>query len=169
MLVGDPGLLTEARLREEVQPAGLDRISALRKSGIRKLVAHEHVQLDLFDERNLAELRSELYPSERIMLCRNPSRPRSAKLYCRKPKRPWTATRRTRSPLRSEKAIGLRMGNVIGRWKMRKHFTLVIQEGHFSYARNEASIHTVACMRSGPTWKPWRQKTWCAITSDWRG
>ena len=72
VLVGDRGMLTEARIREEVEPAGLDWVSALRGPAIRKLVDSGAVQLSLFDERDLVEVRSEAYPGERLMVCRNP-------------------------------------------------------------------------------------------------
>ena len=72
VLVGDRGMLTEARIREEVEPAGLDWISALRSSAIRELVASGTLQLSLFDEKDLVELRSDAYPGERLMVCRNP-------------------------------------------------------------------------------------------------
>ena len=78
VLVGDRGLLTEARLHKEVKPAGLDWISALRKSGIRKIVETEALQLSLFDEQGLAEITTVVYPGERIVLCRNPLRARKS-------------------------------------------------------------------------------------------
>ena len=72
VLVGDRGMLTEARIREEVKPAGLDWISALRSSAIRELVESGAVQMSLFDETDLVEIRSDAYPGERLMVCRNP-------------------------------------------------------------------------------------------------
>ena len=72
VLVGDRGMLTEARIREDVKPAGLDWISALRRPAVRSLVRSGAVQLSLFDERDLIEVRSEDYPGERLMVCRNP-------------------------------------------------------------------------------------------------
>ena len=72
VLVGDRGMLTEARIREEVKPAGLDWIGALRGSAIHTLLASGAVQMSLFDERGLVEVRSDAYPGERLMVCRNP-------------------------------------------------------------------------------------------------
>ena len=72
VLVGDRGMLTEARIREEVEPAGLDWISALRGPAIRALVESGAVQLSLFDERDLVEVTSDAYPGERLVVCRNP-------------------------------------------------------------------------------------------------
>ena len=73
VLVGDRGLLTDARIREEARPAGLEWITALRAPAIRKLVDSGDLQLSLFDERDLAEITApELYPGERLVVCRNP-------------------------------------------------------------------------------------------------
>ena len=72
VLVGDRGMLTKARIREEVQPAGLDWIGALRGPAIRKLVGSGAVQLSLFDERDRVEVRSDAWPGERLVVCRNP-------------------------------------------------------------------------------------------------
>ena len=72
VLVGDRGMLTKARIREEVKPAGLDWIGALRGLAIRKLVESGALQLSLFDERDLMEVRSDAHPGERLMVCRNP-------------------------------------------------------------------------------------------------
>ena len=65
-------MLTEARIREELEPAGLDWVSALRGPASRKLLKSGAVQLSLFDEKDLVEVRSEAYPGERLMVCRNP-------------------------------------------------------------------------------------------------
>ena len=72
VLVGDRGMLTEARIREDVRPVGLDWISALRGPAVRSLVESGAVQLSLFDETDLVEIRSDEYPGERLMVCRNP-------------------------------------------------------------------------------------------------
>ena len=72
VLVGDRGMLTEARIQEEVEPAGLDWISALRGPAICKLVEAGTVQLSLFEERDLVEIRDDAYPGDRLMVCRNP-------------------------------------------------------------------------------------------------
>ena len=72
VLVGDRGMLTEARIREEIKPSGLDWIGALRGPAIRKLVESGAVQLSLFDEKDLVQIRTDAYPGERLMVCRNP-------------------------------------------------------------------------------------------------
>ena len=72
VLVGDWGMLTTARIREEVQPTGLDWISALRAPAIHRLAEDGALQPSLFDQRHLAEITSEDYPAERLIVCRNP-------------------------------------------------------------------------------------------------
>jgi hypothetical protein len=73
VLVGDRGMITEARLREDFQGVeGLDWITALRAPAIRQLVEAGALQLSLFDERDLAEIQSPDYPKERLIVCRNP-------------------------------------------------------------------------------------------------
>ena len=73
ILVGDRGLITEARIREEIRPVkGLEWITALRTSQIRKLVDSGSLQLSLFDEQDLAEITDPAYPGERLVVCRNP-------------------------------------------------------------------------------------------------
>ncbi len=72
VLVGEGGMLTEARIREDLAPAGLDWISALRAPAIRRLVESGAVQMSLFDRTDLVEVKSDAYPGERLMVCRNP-------------------------------------------------------------------------------------------------
>ena len=149
VLVGDRGMLTEARIREEVKPSGLDWISALRGPAIRKLVEASEVNMSLFDEKDLVEITSDAYPNERLVVCRNPflaeerSRKRSELLAATEAKLDLivSATRRERRRLKGEAKIGERVGKVIGKHKMAKHFVWSIEDdGAFSYRRNEASI-----------------------------
>ena len=95
-------LLTHARLTEEVRPAGYDWITGLRKGAIRSLVQKEDLQLTLFDEMDLAEITSDDYPGERLVVCRNPFQaktPGAARGYGAWRRSPcaqalsWTATR----------------------------------------------------------------------------
>src|SRR5262245_45628868 len=72
VLVGDRGMITEARLNETIKPAGLDWITALRAPAIRGLVEAGAIQLSLFDQCDLAEVTSPDYPGERLVVCRNP-------------------------------------------------------------------------------------------------
>ena len=155
VLVGDRGMLTEARIREDVKPAGLDWISALRRPAIRSLVRSGAVQLSLFDERDLIEVRSEDYPGERLMVCRNPllaeerARKREALLNATEKKLEAiaAATRRERRRLKGAERIGERVGRVIGRYKMAKHFAWSLDdEGRFNFRRDDEAIAAEAAL-----------------------
>ena len=154
VLVGDRGMLTEARIREEVKPAGLDFIGALRSSAIRSLVESGAVQMSLFDQTDLIEVRSDAYPGERLMVCRNPqlakerSRKREDLLQAtEKLLAPIAkATRRGKGPLKGEDKIALRVGKVIGKYKMAKHFVLDIKDQSFGYRRDAESIAREAAL-----------------------
>ena len=147
-LVGDRGLLTHARLGEEVKPAGYDWITALRKPAIGKLAQQDGFQLSLFDEKDLAEVISDDYPDERLIVCRNPlaaaraarKREKLLKATEKNLDKLVTAVHRKRRPLRDVKKIALRAGSIVGRHKMQKHFALTIEEDSFSYSRKEQSI-----------------------------
>jgi len=155
VLVGDRGLLTSARLREDLQPvAGLEWITALRAPAIRKLVESGALQLGLFDERDLAEITSPDYPGERLIVCRNPllaeerARKRQDLLAAteRELDKVVAATRRARNRLRGRERIALRVGAVLGRFKMAKHFRLQITNGDFQYQRDPSGIAREAAL-----------------------
>ena len=147
-IVGDRGLLTHMRIVKELKPAGLDWITALRKGAIRRLVNQKNVQMSLFDERDLAEITCDDYPGERLILCRNPvqaehTREKREKLLQATEKRLdalVAATQRERRPVRGVETIALRAGSILGKHKMKKHFTITITDQAFRYQRNEASI-----------------------------
>ena len=154
VLVGDRGLLTEARLRADLEPLGLDWITALRNPAIRLLAEAEEVQLSLFDQRDLVEITSAQYPGERLMLCRNPD---LARLRTRKREELLQATeallepiaaavRRKRNPLRGAAKIALRVGKAVQKHKMAKHFELKIRARSFRYARKAESIASEAAL-----------------------
>ena len=144
VLVGDRGMLTEARIREDVKPAGLNWISALRSSAIRELVESGAVQMSLFDETDLVEVRCDAYPGERLMVCRNPllaaERARKRKDLLQATERLLepiaAATTREKRRLAGKDKIGLRVGKSIGKYKMAKHFELDIADHSFGYQRN---------------------------------
>lgn len=73
VLVGDRGMITQARIDDELTPAGLDWITALRAPAIKNLVEGGMLQLSLFDERDLASITADDYPGERLIVCRNPA------------------------------------------------------------------------------------------------
>jgi hypothetical protein len=155
VLVGDRGLITQARIEAELRPAGFDWITALRAPAIQRLAAAGGpLQLSLFDERDLAEIASPDYPGERLIVCRNPA---LAEERARKRGDLLDATerelahiqgrvRRARRPLRGAAAIGQAVGAVMGRRKVAKHFTITITEHDLSFARDEAAIAAEAAL-----------------------
>ena len=155
IIVGDRGMLTDARIREEFKGVeGLDWISALRGPAIRKLLENQDFTMSLFDERDLAEITSPAYPGERLMVCRNPllaedrRRTREELLSAtEKLLEPVVkATGRKRKPLRGEKDIGLRVGKLINKYKVAKHFKLTITDKSFQYERKEEQIQAEAAL-----------------------
>lgn len=154
VMVGDRGMLTEARIREDLRPFDVDWVTSLRAPAIRSLVNQGALQLSLFDERDLMEITSSEYPSERLVVCRNPTlaedrrRRREALLSDTEEElaRIAAATRRDKNRLVGEKAIGLRVGKVIEKRKVGKHFVLEIGEDGFSYSRDEAKIAEEAAL-----------------------
>jgi len=148
VLVGDRGLLTRTQLGTLKQYPGLGWISALRSAEVRSLVESGWLQLSLFDQQNLAEIHSPDFPGERLVACHNPL---LAAERHRKRQQLLAATeselsrisrqvkRRTRTPL-SAAEIGLKVGRVLNRYKMAKHFTLQVADGQFRWARNLEAI-----------------------------
>lgn len=148
VLVGDRGMLTETQIEKIKTAPGVGWISALRSSAIKKLVNQGHIQMSLFDTGDIAEIISDDYPGERLIVCFNP-------LLCDERRRKRnelldatekalaaiarTVERRTKTPL-DKAEIGKRVGAVMGRFKMAKHFLLTIEDGHFSFTRNPDSI-----------------------------
>ena len=153
-LVGDRGMITSARIRDELRPAELDWITALRAPQIKALVETEALQLTLFDEHDLAEIASPDYPGERLVCCRNPAlaeqrtRKRQDLLAATEKQLAAiaAATIRTRRPLRGQDQIALRVGKVINRYKMAKHFHLDITDETFTFTRNEDAIAAEAAL-----------------------
>jgi transposase len=155
IVVGDRGLLTEARIRKDLAiHEQLSWITTLRAPAIRKLVQQGVVQRSLFDDQELAEVTSPDYPGERLVACRNPflaeERTRKREKLLRATERLLdeivAATQRERRPLRGTAKIGTRLGKVINRYKMGKHFVFSIQENSFSYERNGAKIMEEAAL-----------------------
>jgi len=149
VLVGDRGMITEARLKKGLRDTeGLDWITALRAPQISKLVASGGIQLGVFDKRDMAEITHPDYPDERLIVCRNPSlaidRARTREALLQRTERDLEkvklATSRPKRRLKGKEQIGLRVGKVIGKFKMAKHFVITIEEESFTYERNLASI-----------------------------
>ncbi|MFZ0400959.1 MAG: IS1634 family transposase, partial [Pseudolabrys sp.] len=148
VLVGDRGMLTAARLREDVAPAGLDWITALRAPQVKKLVRDGDLQLTLFDVQDLAEITSPDFPGERLVACMNPfleaerARKRESLLTATEADlaKIAAACARARRPLRGNDKIAVRADRVLRRRKVAKHFTVEITDDSIRYARDQDSI-----------------------------
>ena len=148
VLVGDRGMITQARIREDVVPAKLDWITALHAPDIKALAEGGQLQLSLFDERNMAAITSPDFPDERLIVCRNPDlaaeRRRKRNDLLAATQRDLTAIKqrveRKRAPLRGADKIGMTVGAVLNRHKMAKHFDIEIADDRFAFARKEAEI-----------------------------
>lgn len=155
VVVGDRGMLTSARIREDLESEeGVRWITALKASQIQQLASHGNLQLSLFDQQDLAEIQHPAYPGERLIACRNPlladerKRKRDELLTAteKQLEKIRAATRRKRRPLRGKKEIGLAVGKVLGRYKMAKHLQLTIEEDRFDWNRKPASIEREAAL-----------------------
>jgi hypothetical protein len=153
-LVGDRGMLTSARINDELRPAQLDWISALRAPQIKALVEAGAIQLSLFDQQNLFEISHPDYPGERLVCCHNPAladeRARKrGELLAATEKELETiaaATRREKRPLRGTDKIALRVGKVRNKFKVAKHIDLEITDDSFTFTRNQDSIAAEAAL-----------------------
>ena len=156
VLVGDRGMITQKQIDELRDLNDIAWITALKSGGIRKLVEGGALQLDLFDERNLFELASPDYPGERLVACRNPAlgrkraHKRASMLEATEGELAKIHTSLKRGTLkkseRSKERIGVRVGKVINKYKMAKHFMLHIEEARFDFERNEKSIMEEAAL-----------------------
>lgn len=154
VLVGDRGMLTDARIEEDLRPRALDWITSLRAPTIAKLRREGPLQLSLFDRQDLAEITSPDFPGERLICCRNPllaqdrARTRTELLAVteRKLQAVADATQRPNRPLRGKDKIGVRVGRVLARSKVGKHFTYEITEDGFTFERGEESIADEAAL-----------------------
>ncbi len=155
VLVGDRGLLTSARIREEVEPAGIDWITALRAPAIRKLAEGGDLQLSLFDERDIAEISSpELFPGERLIVCRNPllaekralKRQRLLDATEAKLEQVAAAVSREKRPLRGRDKIAVRADRALRKYKVGKHFDIEYADDSFSWSRSEGRVAREAAL-----------------------
>lgn len=152
VLVGDRGMITQARITEEVRAAGLDWITALRAPAIKGLMQSGALQLSLFDQRDMASITAPDFPGERLVVCRNPDlaaerRRKRDDLLCATERglaRIQAAVLRKRNPLRGTAEIALAVGAAIDTYKMGKHFDLTITDAAFSFVRKTAEIQAEA-------------------------
>ena len=153
-VVGDRGMLTSARIENELRPAHLDWLSALRAPQINALVNDGALQLSLFDEQNLIEISHPDYPGERLVCCHNPAladeraRKRGELLAATEKEldKIAAATGRQRRPLRGKDTIALRVGKVRNHYKMAKHFDLQITDDSFTFTRKDDQIAAEAAL-----------------------
>jgi transposase len=150
VMVGDRGMITQARIEGDLKPAGIDWITALKAPQIQQLAAEGgSLQLSFFDERDLAEIVSSDFPGERLVVCKNHA---LAEERTRKRDELLDATERDlkkiqkrveskrKNALRGADDIGLAVGKVIGRRKVGKHFDLTITDDSLTFERNHAAI-----------------------------
>jgi transposase len=154
VLIGDRGMITEARIEETVKPAGLNFITALRAPAIRSLAEAGTIQLSLFDQRDLAEITSPDYPGERLVACRNPlladerARKRRDLLDAteRELRHIQTRVRRQKRSLRGKDKIALAVGAVVNHYKMAKHFDVTITDDDLTFERKTEQIDAEALL-----------------------
>jgi transposase len=155
VLVGDRGMITSRRIDEELRGVeGLDWITALRADSIKKLASQSVIEPSLFDERDLAEVVSDDFPGERLIVCRNPllaerrAHKRRELLGASEQKLEEivTAVGRPKRPLRGAAKIGVRVGKILNQYKVAKHFELEITDDSFSYQRDETKIAAEAAL-----------------------
>lgn len=149
VLIGDRGMITSARIREDLPAShGIQWISALRATQIQKLATGGQLQMTLFDKTDLVEIAHPDFPGERLIACFNPllaeerarKRPDLLAATEKQLEKIAAATKRPKRPLRGKQNIGLRAGKILNRYKMGKHFQLRIEEDSFHYERKTANI-----------------------------
>jgi transposase len=152
VLVGDRGMLTQPQIEKIKEQSGWGWITALTSVAIRQLAEKGALQLSFLDEKNLAEVASPDYPGERLIACYNPllkeERGRKRQELLEASEKGFTkiakeVTRRKKKPLK-EAEIAMKVGKVLGRYKMSKHFVCTMGEGSFQWARREESIQAEA-------------------------
>jgi len=148
VLTGDRGMLTQTQIEHLKEHPGLGWISCLRSAAIRQLLEDGRIHRSLFDQTNLAEIRSPDFPGERLVACYNPllaeerARKREALLRATEEglgKLAAEVAWRTKKPL-GKAEIALKAGKLLGRYKVAKHFEMVVEEGVFRFGRQQASI-----------------------------
>jgi hypothetical protein len=156
VVVGDRGMITAARLAADLKPAGLDWVTALRAPQIQALATEDGpLQLSLFDQRDMAEITApQDFPGERLVVCRNPdlaqerARKRLDLLAATESDlaRIQAAVRRSKKPLKGQAAIALKVGAVLGRRKMAKHFCFTITDRSFDFERDADAVAREAAL-----------------------
>jgi hypothetical protein len=153
ILVGDRGMITTTRIKELRECEGMDWITALRAPAIAALASDDGpLQLSLFDTQNLAEITHPNYPGERLICCRNPvladerTRKRQQLLAATEKDLAKIAMSVQAGRLTGADKIGERIGKVIGKHKVGKHFLREVTDSTFTYSRNEDKISAEAAL-----------------------
>ena len=153
VMVGDRGMITSARIRQLAKIGGLGWVTCLRAPAIAALVADDGpLQMSLFDEQDLAEISHPDYPGERLIACRNPAlaaeraRKRTELLAATEEELGTVAAAVEAGRLAGAGTIGLKVGKVINKYKMAKHFDLAITDTSFGYTRRQAQIAAEAAL-----------------------
>jgi transposase len=152
VMVGDRGMISQKAIDEMREDDGVDWITALRSSAIRILVEQQHLQLGLFDQRDLLEISSPEFPGERLVACRNPELAR-LRAHTRESLLQATEKSLAKIKLRVDTArlagadqIGVAVGKVVNQYKVAKHFALVIAQDSFTFTRKADSIAAEAAL-----------------------
>jgi transposase len=152
VLAGDRGMISQKQIDVVRDVDGIDWITALKSGGIRKLAEGGALQLGLFDERNLFEVYSEEYPGERLVACRNGelaqlrSRKRASMIESTKKELEKVCGMAGRGKMKGRDKIGVRVGKVVNKYKMAKHFELDIRDDGFDFELNEQSVAAEAAL-----------------------
>lgn len=152
VVVGDRGMISQKVIDQLADEEGVDWITALRSTSIRKLIDNEVIQPDLFDERNIVEFTHDDYPGERLVVCRNPAlatkrdHKRQDMLQATEVLLAGIADRVAKGRLSGADEIGIAVGKVINRHNMAKHFLLDIAEDSFTFSRDADKIATEAVL-----------------------
>jgi transposase len=152
VLVGDRGMISQKQIDVLKEMEGVDWITALKTGAIRELAADGSLQLGLFDERNLFSIQHPDYPGERLTACLNPAlrelrgRKRESLIEATKKELDKVQMMVKTGKLKKAAAIGVRVGKIVNKYKMAKHFILEIEDGNFTYQENKESIATEAAL-----------------------
>jgi len=147
-LVGDRGMITQTQINDLRDTEGIEWITALRSQAIGKLVTDKAIQLSFFDQRNLFELTHPNFPGERLVACRNPE---LARRRSHKRKDLIKATREEletvrgmveRDRLLGKEAISVEVSKVLKGYKVRKYYTVTIQDEGFEYTVDTEKMST---------------------------
>jgi hypothetical protein len=152
VVVADRGMVTHANLEALAAAEGVGWITALKAPQVKKLARSGAVQPSLFDQTDLAEIESEHFPGERLIVCRNPllaaerTRKREELLEATEAELAVIAERVQRGTLTDAGEIGLAVGPALKRYRVKKHFEVHISDGCFTFARKSQQVSQEAAL-----------------------